>query len=198
MEELLAMQRPVTKVREQLRPITLLEKPSSKAGTLFSPPPAKQNSKKRKNVFLKTPEKESLVSPGNTVSATNPREALYHLSFTINPETKNKLERVQTLMSNQGAKSLETVFSVLLETYLDKHCPERRSAQREKRNAKKKSAKPKGTVLEAIAIFQTSTSLHNKHPVPLKRKTLSQVVFSGGFGVGNFFGIAGFYHFSIA
>ena len=87
-EELLARQRPVAKVREQLKPITLLEKPksSSKAGTLFSPLLAKQNSKKEKNVLLKTPEKESLVSPGNTVSATNPREALYQLSFAISPE----------------------------------------------------------------------------------------------------------------
>ena len=148
-EELLAKQRPVSKVREQLKPITLQEKPKpcSKAGTLFSPPPVKQNSKKKNNVFLKTPEKESLVSPENPVSATNPREALYQLSFVINPEAKNKLERVQTLMSNKGAKSLESVFSVLLETYLDKHCPERRSVRREKRKAKKKNAKPKSRIL---------------------------------------------------
>ena len=130
------MHRPVPKVRESLKPVSVLEKvkPESKTGSLFSL--EKLKTKKSGSVPKEPTAEPSLVSPGEAVATPEAREH-YHLSFSIDSENKKKLERVQSLMSNRGAKSLEAVFSVLLETYLDKHCPERRSARREKRKARK-------------------------------------------------------------
>ena len=135
-EQLLAVHRPVPKVRESLKPVSVHEKvkPESKTGSLFSL--EKLNTKKSGSVSKEPTAEPSLVSPGEAVATPEAREH-YHLSFSIDSENKKKLERVQSLMSNRGAKSLEAVFSVLLETYLDKHCPERRSARREKRKARK-------------------------------------------------------------
>ena len=99
-------------------------KPESETGSLFSL--EKLITKKTGSVSEEPTAEPSLVSPGEAVATPEARE-VYHLSFSIASESVKKLERVQSLMSNRGAKSLEAVFSALLETYLDKRCPERRS-----------------------------------------------------------------------
>ena len=115
------------KVKESLKPLAVHEKvkPESETVSLFSL--EKLITKKTGSVSKEPTAEPSLVSPGEA-TATPKARAVYHLSFSIDSENKKKLERVQSLMSNKGARSLEAVFSVLLETYLDKHCPERRSA----------------------------------------------------------------------
>ena len=143
-EKLLAKHRPVPKVKESLKPLAVHEKvkPESETVSLFS---LEKLITKNSGSAPKEPTVEpSLVSPGEATATPESRE-VYHLSFSIDSENKKKLERVQSLMSNRGAKSLEAVFSVLLETYLDKHCPKRRSARREKRKAQKKTTTAKRT-----------------------------------------------------
>ena len=137
---LLARYKPVSVPRERIEPV-LIEKKSK--GASESAPQLVLAEVKGKEVGNESGESASTVSE-TTVEASllSPKnsEECYRLSFSIGAQSKSKLERVQSLIGGPGAKSLESVFGVLLETYLEKHCPERRLVRREQRLARQRRA----------------------------------------------------------
>lgn len=100
-------------------------------------------------------------------------EARFKVVFSMDPETRAKFEQVRSLLSGklagQGQATIEAIFEILLEEYLQRHCPVRRQRRREARRARgmKEAPGAPAAQVDAQAEIDESTS-----PVWCRRRYL--------------------------
>jgi hypothetical protein len=144
MEEVVARYHPRSAIHDRVRPVYIkkpVEEPAEGRVAVQSLVTAAEPLSDRKVTADVGGRKSS--SGDRPVGTALVLEKRYRLEFAVKPAVMAKLERARALLSSkypQGVE-LENLLSELLETYLDRHDPERKLKRRERREASKKRCK---------------------------------------------------------
>ncbi len=181
-EQLLSVYRPVPKVRDRIKVISVLEEQLSGPDTCACEQTGKNGSsgadgdagsgdqQALNNSSAKTgissgvePGKKSVGGlnnkPGKKVILKNK----YELRFMAGPGFMDKLEKIKSLLSNKFPTgiTLEELFDITMDEYLEKHDPKRRIVRRNKKNRAGKNSRINraiiitgGTILRAIITLE--------------------------------------------